>query len=122
MMGSMESNLPIDALASWTAAVPMLRAGYHQEMLRRVDALRARQTIYPPPGYVLRALRLLPFEEVRVVIVGQDPYHGPGQADGLAFSVPDEVPSPPSLRNILREVANDVYNNAPPSASTDLTQ
>ncbi len=120
--GAMDLNVPTDALASWTAAVPMMRAGYHREMLQRVDALRARQTIYPPPGSVLRALRLLPFEEVRVVIVGQDPYHGPGQADGLAFSVPDEVASPPSLRNILREVADDVYGGKLPSASTDLTR
>lgn len=62
-------------------------------------------TIYPPQP--LRALELTPFESVRVVILGQDPYHGAGQAHGLAFSVPDGVPLPPSLRNIFAELATD---------------
>lgn len=69
------------------------------------DRLAARQaagaTIYPPDP--LRALRLTPLDGCRVVILGQDPYHGPGQAEGLAFSVPPGVKPPPSLRNILKE-------------------
>lgn len=70
------------------------------------DRLAARRdagaTIYPPDP--LRALRLTPLDRCRVVILGQDPYHGPGQAEGLAFSVPPGVRPPPSLRNILKEV------------------
>jgi uracil-DNA glycosylase len=67
---------------------------------------RAGAVIYPPAP--LRALLLTPFEAVRVVVLGQDPYHGPGQAHGLAFSVPDGVRLPPSLRNIFLELQTDV--------------
>ena len=63
-------------------------------------------TIYPPQPF--RALALTPLAKVRVVILGQDPYHGPGQAQGLAFSVPPDVPLPPSLRNIYKEIARDM--------------
>lgn len=73
------------------------------------DALQSRlaagATIYPPEP--LRALELTPLHAVRVVILGQDPYHGPGQAHGLAFSVPRAVPPPPSLRNIRAEIARE---------------
>jgi uracil-DNA glycosylase len=64
--------------------------------------------IYPPPAAVYTALRLTPLPAVRVVILGQDPYHGPGQAHGLAFSVPRGVAVPPSLSNILKEVEADL--------------
>lgn len=64
--------------------------------------------IYPPEECVFSALSHTPFHKVRVVLVGQDPYHGPGQAQGLAFSVPKGFPLPPSLRNIYRELQNDL--------------
>jgi uracil-DNA glycosylase len=67
----------------------------------------AGRRIYPPRGYRLRAFDLTPLDEVRVVILGQDPYHGAGQAHGLAFSVPDGVRTPPSLLNIYKELAAD---------------
>ena len=67
----------------------------------------AGRTIYPPRGSRLRALELTPLDAVRVVILGQDPYHGPGQAMGLAFSVPEGVRVPPSLANIYKELAAD---------------
>jgi uracil-DNA glycosylase len=70
------------------------------ERLARVEA-----PVYPPDP--LRALRLTPLDRVHVVILGQDPYHGPGQAEGLAFSVPADVKPPPSLRNILAELLRD---------------
>lgn len=79
----------------------------------------AGKAIYPPQGCRLRALELTPLDQVKVVILGQDPYHGPGQAMGLSFSVPDGVPHPPSLRNIFRELAEDCGIPAP--ASGDLT-
>jgi len=79
--------------------------------------LRAREaagaTIYPPDP--LRALRLTPLSQVRVVILGQDPYHGPGQAEGLAFSVPDGQKLPPSLRNIFKELQRDLGQQPPMS-------
>lgn len=70
--------------------------------------LAAGATIYPSPDLWFRALDLTPLDMVRVVILGQDPYHGAGQAHGLAFSVLPGVPVPPSLRNIYRELADDV--------------
>ncbi|MBH1943056.1 uracil-DNA glycosylase [Erythrobacter sp. YJ-T3-07] len=79
----------------------------------------AGKAIYPPQGCRLRALELTPLDQVKVVILGQDPYHGPGQAMGLSFSVPDGVRHPPSLRNIFRELAEDCGIPAP--ASGDLT-
>jgi uracil-DNA glycosylase len=69
---------------------------------------RARGPVYPPAGLEFEALRLTPFESVKVVFVGQDPYHGEGQACGLAFAVPPGVRLPPSLRNLYRELADDV--------------
>ena len=79
----------------------------------------AGRTIYPPQSQIFRALALTPPEQVRVVIVGQDPYHGPGQANGLAFSVNPGVPLPPSLRNIFREMREDIGAKMPESG--DLT-
>ena len=66
------------------------------------------QVIYPPGSQIFRAFDLTPVEQVKVVILGQDPYHGPGQAHGLSFSVPAGVPAPPSLKNIFREIETDL--------------
>ena len=63
---------------------------------------------YPPAAQIFRAFDCCPFDRVRVVILGQDPYHEPGQAEGLAFSVPEGITPPPSLRNILQEIASDL--------------
>ena len=68
----------------------------------------AGATVYPPGSQIFRAFELTPVSELKVVILGQDPYHGPGQAMGLSFSVPDGVPAPPSLRNIFKEIENDL--------------
>src|SRR3569832_1863561 len=68
----------------------------------------AGKAIYPPRGQRLRALELTPLDEVKVVILGQDPYHGPGQAHGLCFSVDDGVQVPPSLVNIYKEMRADL--------------
>lgn len=64
--------------------------------------------IYPPRELVFNALRMTPYEDVKVVMMGQDPYHGPGQAHGLCFSVPIGIPNPPSLQNIIKELVADV--------------
>ncbi len=74
---------------------------------------KAGATIYPAKQNIFVALRATPFNEVSVVIVGQDPYHGPGQAHGLSFSVPPGVPVPPSLRNIFKELHNDIHMAIP---------
>lgn len=66
------------------------------------------KTLYPPATFMFNAFDLTPLANVKVVILGQDPYHGAGQAMGLSFSVPKAIPKPPSLQNILKELANDV--------------
>jgi uracil-DNA glycosylase len=85
-------------------------------LIRQVDArLAAGATLYP--ANVFRALTLTPLSQVRVLILGQDPYHGPGQAEGLAFSVPDGQRLPPSLRNVVKELQRDLGLPAPPSGN-----
>lgn len=66
------------------------------------------QVIYPPGSQIFRAFDLTPLRQVKVVILGQDPYHGPGQAHGLSFSVPAGIPAPPSLKNIFKEIEADL--------------
>ena len=68
----------------------------------------ASGTIYPPRGKVFNAIQTTDLADVKVVILGQDPYHGPRQAQGLSFSVPDDIPAPPSLQNILKELSDDI--------------
>ena len=68
----------------------------------------AGKVVYPPGRLIFRAFDLTPVDKVKVVILGQDPYHGPDQAMGLSFSVPDGIPAPPSLRNIFREIHDDL--------------
>lgn len=68
----------------------------------------AGKTIYPPGPAIFRAFELTPADKVKVVILGQDPYHGAGQAMGLSFSVPDNIPAPPSLKNIFKEIHDDL--------------
>ena len=68
----------------------------------------AGKTIYPPGGLIFNAFNTTPFDKVKVVLLGQDPYHGPGQAHGLSFSVQRPVPPPPSLVNIYKELQSDI--------------
>ena len=75
---------------------------------------------YPPGKLIFNAFNLCPFDKVKVVIIGQDPYHGPGQAHGLCFSVNDGVPFPPSLQNIFKEIQNDT--GAPVPSTGNLTR
>jgi len=77
------------------------------------------ETVYPAEADVFNAFACTPLENVTVVILGQDPYHGPGQAHGLSFSVPDEVPVPPSLRNIYKEIEADTGSLPPDSGNLE---
>lgn len=80
----------------------------------------SRGPVYPPGRLIFNAFDLCPFDKVKVVIIGQDPYHEPGQAHGLCFSVNDGVPFPPSLRNIFKEISDDLGKPVP--VSGDLTR
>jgi uracil-DNA glycosylase len=77
-------------------------------------------TIYPPPKNIFRAFNLCPFDKVKVVIVGQDPYHGRHQANGLCFAVNEGIPLPPSLQNIYKEIESDL--SIKPNRSGDLSR
>ena len=92
---------------------------YWQELQSFVAAEREAGPVYPATGDVFAALHLTPLAQVKVVILGQDPYHGPRQAHGLCFSVPEGVPLPPSLRNVYRELNDDL--GLPIPRSGDLT-
>ncbi len=83
------------------------------------QAYRAGKTVYPPGALIFNAFNRTPFEKVKVVILGQDPYHGPGQAMGVSFSVPRGVKPPPSLKNIYKELHLDLQ--IPPVDHGDLT-
>lgn len=82
---------------------------YFRELAARLHAeKRDGRVIYPPGPLIFNAFELTPFESVKVVLIGQDPYHGPGQAEGLSFSVPHGVRIPPSLQNIYKEISDDL--------------
>ena len=82
---------------------------YFEELVRFLHSEKAAgKVIYPPGPSIFRAFDLTPLPNVKVVILGQDPYHGPGQAMGLSFSVPDNIPAPPSLKNIFHEIETDL--------------
>ncbi|MBR5101217.1 MAG: uracil-DNA glycosylase [Bacteroidales bacterium] len=95
---------------SWKRVLaPEFEKPYFQALARQLhEEKRAGRTIYPPGPLIFNAFNLTPFPQVKVVIIGQDPYHGPGQAEGLSFSVPHGIPLPPSLVNIYREIETDL--------------
>ncbi len=103
----------------WLDGAPQEVADETRRLLSRVAAMRETQVIYPAQENILRALSLTVPADVRVVILGQDPYHEPGQAQGLSFSVPAGCKLPPSLRNIYKELASDL--SCPMPKSGDLT-
>ena len=112
--------MELQELGAWQALLqPELDKPYFAALMQRVDEAYRTGTVYPPQQALFAAFRLTPPEKVRVVILGQDPYHEPGQANGLAFSVAPGVRLPPSLRNIFEELRTDC--GVTPSGSGDLT-
>ncbi|MEN9579322.1 MAG: hypothetical protein RJA70_2331 [Pseudomonadota bacterium] len=94
-----------------------LDAGYFQNLQQYLSAERGAGVVFPAPERVFRAFELTPFASTSVVLLGQDPYHGEGQADGLCFSVPPDTRLPPSLRNIYKELSADLKLPAPKSGN-----
>lgn len=99
---------------------PEFEKDYFIKLTEFVRSEYQTTTIYPPGRFIFNAFNLCPFDKVKVVIIGQDPYHGPGQAHGLCFSVNDGVPFPPSLQNIFKEIQSDL--GAPIPTSGNLTR
>ena len=107
--------------SSWYEVLkPQFEAPYFAELKNFLVAERQQYTCYPPGSKIFAAFDHTPFDRVRVVILGQDPYHEPGQAMGLCFSVPQGVQVPPSLVNIIKEI-NDDLGTAVPTTCGDLT-
>ncbi|MDQ3291642.1 MAG: uracil-DNA glycosylase [Bacteroidota bacterium] len=92
---------------------------YFKNLISFVKEEYATHTIYPPGSQIFNAFDKCPFDQVKVVLIGQDPYHGPGQAHGLAFSVNDGVAIPPSLRNIFKEIHDDLGKPIPKSGNLE---
>lgn len=95
---------------SWKEALaPEFEKPYFESLVRFLHGEKdSGRVVYPPGGSIFKAFELTPLPSVKAVILGQDPYHNPGQAMGLSFSVPDGIPSPPSLNNIFKEIENDL--------------
>ncbi|MEP0987264.1 uracil-DNA glycosylase [Ekhidna sp.] len=92
---------------------------YFQTLISFVKDEYATKTVYPPGSLIFNAFDHCPFDDVKVVIVGQDPYHGPGQANGLCFSVAEGVRHPPSLQNIFKEIQDDLGQPIPASGNLE---
>ena len=94
---------------SWQQALAIeMQKDYFAQLMQKVENAYAQQLCYPPQTKLFYAFERCSFAQTQVVILGQDPYHGPGEAHGLSFSVPDSIKIPPSLRNIYREIATDL--------------
>ena len=111
----MQKTREIRLSESWKARLADEFSQPYMASLREflLERKRAGAVVYPPGNLIFNALDSTPFERVKVVILGQDPYHGPGQAHGLCFSVREGVELPPSLRNIYRELEDDLGCRAP---------
>jgi len=92
---------------------------YFEQLTQFVREEYKTQTVYPPGREIFRAFDFCLFENVKVVVIGQDPYHGPGQANGLCFSVRDSIRHPPSLQNIFKEIRNDLGKPIPTSGDLE---
>lgn len=99
---------------SWKEALKdEFEKSYFKELTEFVREEYLSAKVFPPPKFIFNAFELCPFDKVKVVILGQDPYHGMGQAHGLCFSVPENEAVPPSLQNIYKEIASDVGGTIP---------
>ena len=103
-------NMEVKIEQTWKNALASeFEKPYFASLVRFLHAEKsAGRKVFPPGSQIFRAFELTPVPQVKVVILGQDPYHGPGQAHGLSFSVPEGVPAPPSLKNIFREIETDL--------------
>ena len=90
---------------------------YFYDLLKKLQVEYRDKTIFPPKKEVFKAMRLTDYDDIKVVIIGQDPYHGEGEAEGLSFSVKDGIRKPPSLKNIFQELHDDLGYNEPESGS-----
>lgn len=118
--GGSQFNMEVKIEPSWkTNLQSEFDQSYFKELTDFVRSEYVSQTVYPNPKNVFHAFEMCPIDQVKVVILGQDPYHGPGQAHGLCFSVNDGVQVPPSLVNIYKEIEDDFGKKMPSSGNLD---
>ncbi|MEQ9302605.1 MAG: uracil-DNA glycosylase, partial [Marinoscillum sp.] len=113
-------NMNVRLETSWKAALnEEFNKEYFLNLVEFVRAQYAHNKIYPPGSQIFNAFEFCPLSETKVVIIGQDPYHGEGQANGLCFSVAEGIRMPPSLVNIFKELKSDLGNDLPPHGSLE---
>lgn len=114
-MDEISGMVTIDKITNdWDAVLnEEKKQSYYQSLMSKLEVAYEMRSVYPPAHRVFRALELTPYADVKVVILGQDPYHGAGQAHGLSFSVLPGVKVPPSLRNIYKELQDDIGCETP---------
>lgn len=106
--------------ASWKEALQEeFEKDYFKSLSKTVRNAYVSKDVFPPPKLVFNAFEHCPFQKIKIVILGQDPYHNPGQAHGLSFSVPNGVKPPPSLQNIYKEIATDIGTDIPKSGNLE---
>jgi len=112
--------MDVNIHSSWKAPLSAeFEKPYFEHLIQFVKEEYKNTTCYPPGKQIFSAFDHCPFDKVEVVILGQDPYHGPGQANGLCFSVNDGIPSPPSLQNIFREIQADLGKPFPATGNLE---
>jgi uracil-DNA glycosylase len=92
---------------------------YFLKLSKTIKSAYLNKSVFPASQNIFKAFKLCPFDSIKVVILGQDPYHGPGQAQGLCFSVPNEISIPPSLKNIYKEIQTDIGTPIPKSGNIE---
>ena len=116
----MVNNVTPKIESGWKSVLmPQFQAPYFSELKETLIREYDQKVVYPPKSKLFAAYDTTPFEKVKVVILGQDPYHGPGQAHGLCFSVPHGIPQPPSLKNIFKEINKDLGIELPDNGNLE---
>ena len=114
------SNINVKIHPEWSIILnDQFQSEYFKKLKTFLVQEKSQHIIYPPGKQILSAFDITPLSKVKVVIIGQDPYHGPSQAHGLCFSVSEGVPHPPSLRNIFKELENDIGMPYPKSGNLE---
>lgn len=112
--------MPVNIHPSWQEELnEEFEKPYFMELIQFVRDEYKKNTCYPPGKKIFAAFDHTPFEEVKVIVLGQDPYHGPGQANGLCFSVADGVAIPPSLQNMFKEIEDDLGRKSPKTGNLE---
>lgn len=117
---TVKSNMNVKIESSWREAlIEEFEKSYFKNLTKTVKQAYLNEVIYPHTKNIFNAFTFCTFDQVKVVILGQDPYHGAGQAHGLSFSVPDGTKTPPSLQNIYKELKSDIGKEIPSSGNLE---